>query len=317
MIALTYVVNVDKLDLMYSLSTCWFSSRGQSGEDIVAEALRLGFNALEIGYGLQSEALPGITRAAESGQISISSLHAFTAAFGGEGGHPERYNLSDIDEEKRKIAVERLRENLEYAKALNVPVVVVHAGRIMAAARHWLSVHDGIMNDRNHGFFFKRRLRKMVALRAESAPKALEALLHSLEEILPEFEEAGIKLAIENLPSYDAIPQPEEIEFLTKKFSSSAAYALWFDMGHAQVMENAGYGDAVEAAKRDIDHIVGLHIHDVIGPAGDHQAPGFGGVDFRAFSFLRDKISVFEPSPTVLAEDLGAAVRFLNEAWRI
>ena len=77
-------------------------------------------------------------------------------------------------------------------------------------------------------------------------------------------------------------------------------------MGHGQVMENAGFENHVETAKRFLPHIAGIHIHDVIGPATDHQAPGTGGIDYVPFAFFAKPglHRVFEPNPSVLPEDL-------------
>ncbi len=286
-----------------------------SGEEIVSEALSLGFDALEIGYGLSADAMSGIIDRVNEGAITLSSLHSFTSAFGGEGGHPEIFNPSASDEADRKKAVSHLIENLRYAENLGLSVVVLHAGRIHSASRHWPYLHNRIMNDSAGGFFYNRRLRRMTGARDAGIDRAMESLNRSLEEVLPEFEASGIKLAIENLPSFDAIPSFDEMAVLAKTFASSPSFAFWFDMGHAQVMENAGYAEAETLAKTHLNLIAGAHIHDVIGPGGDHQAPGFGGIDFKKFDFLRSKIKVFEPSSVVSPSDLSSSLEFIKDLW--
>lgn len=301
---------------MFSLSTCWFGSRLSSGDAIVNEALEMGFNSLELGYGLPPEALPKIIERSKKGDISISSLHAFTPAIEGQGGHPELFSIAAIDETARQTAVDKLLQNLALAQEAGAPIVVLHAGRINNAARHWLWVHNRIMNERDSGFFYNRRLRKMNEAREKEAQAQIDALSHSLEIILPAFEKASIRLAIENLPSYDAIPTPEEMDALAARFGTSPAFAFWFDMGHAQVMENAGYGDAIALAKRHLKLIAGVHVHDVIGPGGDHQAPGLGGIDFKSFKFLKGRALVFEVSPIVQMSELSSSRTFLEGLWR-
>lgn len=281
------------------------------------EAAALGFSALELGYALPEAAVPGIMKRVGEGRIAISSVHAFSPVAEGTTGHPELYSPALTDEAKRVEAVGKILGCLAFARDCGADRIVLHAGRITKAARHWLYVHNRIMNENDEGFFYRRRLRKMNESRAAGIGAALDALCRSLGELLPLFEEAGVKLALENLPSFDAIPSPEEMDYLANMFSRSPSFAFWFDMGHAQVMENAGYGDAAALAQRHLALIAGVHIHDVIGPGGDHQAPGMGGIDWRRFSFLATsgKALVFEPLSSVPADELSAALSFLATTW--
>lgn len=302
---------------MFSLSTCWFSSRVADGGAMVDEALQMGFGALELGYALGRVAAETILARAASGAIAISSVHAFTPAPDDKPGHPELFSIAEADEAKRQEAVAKVLENLEFAGHAGAPVVVLHAGRIKPAGRRWLWVHNRIANDAADGFFYRWNLKRMVRAREEGIGAAMDALRRSLCELLPAFESAGVRLALENLPSFDAIPSPEEADALEAEFGASSAFALWYDMGHGQVMENAGYGCGVDYARRHLPRLAGCHIHDVIGPAGDHQAPGRGGMDFAAYRFLASlKSLVFEPSPVVLKEDLVAGRQMLEEIWK-
>ena len=156
----------------------------------------------------------------------------------------------------------------------------------------------------------------MVKIREALAPRYLGQIRKSLDALLPEFGKSGISLALENLPSWDALPQPDEMASLLVEYPDTAL-TCWHDIGHGQVMENAGYGDHVQTAKRFLRHIAGIHIHDVIGPAKDHQAPGTGGIDFKAFAFFGEPkvIRVFEPAPDVTEEDLRNGLALLKERW--
>lgn len=276
----------------------------------------MGFRALEIGYACPASALAGIKMRVDKGEIGITSVHAFSSAFSEEGGHPECFSIADFEEVDRVKAVEKVLENLAFAQEMGAPVVVLHAGRLRAASSLWFQVHDRIIHERDSGFFFRRKMRKMNEVRERDAPFAMDALRRSLCDLLPFFERAGVRLAIENLPSFDAIPLPEETDLLCAEFGRSSGFALWFDMGHAQVMENAGYGLAQEQARMSLPFLAGMHIHDVVGPAGDHQAPGLGGIDFRGFSFLAEgRACVFEPSSIVSEEDLTMSVEYMRRSW--
>ena len=302
---------------MFSLSTCWFDGRPADGGAIVDEALAMGFGALELGYGLRQEAARKIIARAAAGDIAISSVHAFCPAPDKKPGHPELYSIADADEEARANGVAKVLECLAFASHAGAPSMVLHAGRIKASARRWLWVHNRITNDETEGFFYRWNFKRMVKARETGIGAAMDALRRSLSELLPAFEQAHIRLALENLPSYDAIPLPDEADALVREFGSSPAFALWYDMGHGQVMENAGYGTGIDYARHHMPHLAGCHIHDVIGPAGDHQAPGRGGIDFPAFSFLASLPSlVFEPSAGVLKEDLVAGRQMLEQTWK-
>lgn len=302
---------------MFSLSTCWFVGRTDDGAKMVDEALEMGFGALELGYALRPESAASILDRADMGDIAISSVHAFSPAPADKPGHPELYSPSDTNEEKRALAVSKLLETLDFAKRAGAGAVVLHAGRIVRAARLWMWVHGRIIADSADGFWYRWQLKRMLEARGRGIEAALASLRQSLSEALPAFEEAGVKLAIENLPSFDAIPSPGEADSLVAEFGGSPSFALWYDMGHGQVMENAGYGSGLDYARRHFGNLAGIHIHDVIGPAGDHQTPGQGGMDFKAYSFLAalDR-KVFEPMAGTPKEELAASRVFLEDLWR-
>lgn len=283
---------------------------------MVDEALEMGFAALELGYALRGEDAEAILRRAGKGEIAISSVHAFSPAPADRPGHPELYSPSSEKEDERALAVSKVLETLELARRAGASAVVLHAGRIQSAARLWLWVEERIASDAADGFWYHHRLRKMEKARAEGIAAAMASLRRSLGELLPSFEAAGVRLAIENLPSFDAIPQPDEADALVREFSSSRAFALWYDMGHGQRMENLGYGSGVEYARRHSGVLAGVHIHDVVGPVGDHQAPGQGGMDYKSYRFLSGVgARVFEPAASVLKEDIVAGRKMLETVW--
>lgn len=301
---------------MFSLSTCWFDGHRKDGNAMVDEALEMGFTALELGYAATAADAEAVIARAGRGDIAVTSVHAFCPAPPDRPGHPELYSPSDSDEAARREAVAKVLETLELARRAGAGAVVLHAGRIKAAAGKWMWVHDRIVSDAADGFWYRFNLGRMVKAREAGIAAAMESLRRSLAELLPAFESAGVRLAIENLPSYDAMPSPDEADILVDEFGSSPAFSLWYDMGHGQVMENAGYGSGAGYARKHFRHLAGTHIHDVIGPAGDHQAPGQGGIDFAAFKFLAElPCRVFEPLSTVPRAELAASREMLAHLW--
>ena len=304
----------------FALSTCWFGARVAPGEEIVDKALALGFDGLELGYGLHSESVPGISARVKTGDITVESVHSYSPIPEGEAhGHPELYHLADADEDARKLAVVKMKETLEFARSFGAKTIVVHAGRVFEISRTWLWIHERIAEEKNTGWLYNWRYKRMVAERGKQIGGYLDRLRKSLDELLPVFEKAKIRMALENLPSWDAFPQPDENEQLLREYASSSSFACWHDMGHGQVMENAGFENHLATARRFLSHIAGIHIHDVIGPATDHQAPGTGGIDYAPFAFFaKPEIHrVFEPNPGVLAEDLQKGLKMLRKVWKI
>ena len=62
---------------MYSLSTCWNSSRHTDGRALLREIRELGFEYAELSHGTRISLLPGILEAVDAGEMKISSLHNF------------------------------------------------------------------------------------------------------------------------------------------------------------------------------------------------------------------------------------------------
>lgn len=302
--------------MRFALSTSWFAEPA-SGDEVVDKALALGFDGLEIGYRLRAELVPAISARVAKGEIAVQSVHAFgPVPQDVKAGHPELYTIAEADEDKRKTAIQKVLDVMESARSLGALAVVLHAGRVREISAAWAWVHGRIATDSASGFFYRRRRRKMEALRAQLLPSYLNALHKSLDELLPRFAEAGVNLCLENLPSWDAIPQPDEMAALMRDYAGSSLRA-WYDIGHGQVMENAGMGTMAGTARDLAGSIRGVHIHDVCGPAGDHQAPGMGGIDFASISLFAGEqyIRVFEPAAGIPAQDLASGIALLNHLW--
>ena len=163
---------------------------------------------------------------------------------------------------------------------------------------------------------FLRRREKLYYLRDRKVPRFLDALRASLDDLLPEFESLNLKLGLENLPTFDAIPTEPEMMQLLAEFDSSAL-GYWHDLGHGQVRANLGYIHHASVTRRLAPHIVGMHLHDVVPPAGDHVMPPLGKTDFRALAFLAELAvpAVFEPAPGTPAEQIRDAIAYMRDVW--
>src|SRR5512136_1913021 len=116
---------------MYSLSTCWNSSRHTDGRAMLREIRDLGFQYAELSHGIRISLLPGILEALEAGEIRISSLHNFCPLpMGVTYAAPNLYQFSAERPRERELALRYTLKTIELAARIKAPVVVLHSGRI-------------------------------------------------------------------------------------------------------------------------------------------------------------------------------------------
>ena len=300
----------------FALSTNWNSARHESGEALVDEAVALGFDGLELGYGFMPHLADGVQRRVAAGAITVGSVHAYCPVpIGAPGGHPELFLMADCREDMRRMAVIHLLETLVFAAYMGAKAVVAHAGRVpVGALSHRLA--DAHRDGRTDGWRYRLLRGRLWRRRERLAPRHLTALRRSLDELLPAFAQERITLCLENLPSWDAVPNAGEMQDLLTGYDTPAL-GCWHDIGHGQVRENLGLDDHRACAERLLSWTRGTHIHDVQPPDHDHLAPGTGLLDFSRFAFLAgpDIQRVFEPSINEEAEALALGLRHVRAAW--
>jgi len=308
--------------MRFSLSTNWNALRHDSGEALVDEIAALGFDALELGYHLTEELAAGVRRRVQAGGLPVESVHAYCPVpIGAPHGYPELYLLASSDEDERAMASLMVGRTLTFAASMGAKAVVLHAGRIFLRSifgsvdtRKLVEVY--LEEESAESVPYRRLLAKALRRRAVRVKKCYDGFCLSLEKLLPKFEQAGVALCLENLPSIEAFPDEREMPQLKQRFATPAL-AYWHDMGHGQVRENLGWAPHADSARALLPLTRGIHIHDVLPPASDHLAPGKGKIDFKAFSFFGSDgvIKVFEPGPDVTGTELAQSLRAVAQAW--
>ena len=299
-----------------ALSTNWNSQRHSTGEALVDEAVSLGFAAIEIGYLFQPGLEAGLRRRLAAGAVRICSVHAFSPVpLGVPGGHPELFLLAATEEDARRLAIYHLRGTLAFAASLGARAVVVHAGRVPVGS-HWARVAQAHEQERTGTWRYRWHRRRLLTLRERRAARHLVALRRSLDELLPLFADAHVALAMENLPSWDALPQADEALALIKAYDTPWL-RYWHDIGHGQVRQNLGFINHERWIERLQPYLAGMHIHDVIPPAMDHALPPHGRVNFGSLKrFAKgDILRVIEPAPQTPGEAIVEALDLLRKAW--
>ena len=266
----------------FAVSTRWNAHRHLEGEAVVDEILGAGFARIELGYNLTANLVPGVRSRVQSGAVKITSVHNFCPVpLGAAGGHPELFLLADLREKARQMAVQYTTRTIEFAAEMGAPCVVVHAGRVdmRQYTPKLIELHEaGLYQERK----YERVKMKLLAKREKKAPRHVESLCRSLMELLPALEQHRVCLAIENLPSWEAVPSEPEMAQILLRFPTPSI-AVWYDTGHGQVRENLGFISQRHWVSRFMPRLAGFHIHDVAAPASDHLMPPAGSIDFSLF----------------------------------
>ena len=157
----------------------------------------------------------------------------------------ERWDLAAADPEQRAFSVEANQAVIRAAARLGARQVVVHPGQKLAEG--------------------------------EPVGAQLRRAVGSLRELGPVAREAGVRLAVENLPPDYVGGSREQIGELLGALDPEI-FGFCCDTGHAAVA-GEGPGAYVRAFRA---RLVGIHYHDN-GGEDDHRFPGLGTIDWEDF----------------------------------
>jgi sugar phosphate isomerase/epimerase len=284
------------------------------------EINRAGFFNVELGFDTFPYLVPGIRKAVTEKRIRCRSLHNFCPVPDGfSKGHPEIFSLSSLDPSERQSAVYHTRRTLAFAAEIGADAVVTHAGNI--AMRPFTEKLTKLYHRGKQDTPRYDRLRAEAHYaRKTGVGQHVNALLLSMEELLPELEQLRIKLAFENLPSVEAIPSPEEQQFLFERFPSPY-FCYWHDFGHAQVLQNLRIAPHLARLQHFHTRTAGMHIHDATGAEDAHLMPPLesGGINWELVKpFIHpEQCLVIEPKPGTPLATVQAAARFLETTWQL
>ena len=301
-----------------AISTRWNAGRHRDGAAMLEEILDLGLGIAELGYDLRAELIPGVKAMVASGAVRVDSVHNFCPIpVGAPRPHPELYTPASPDRREREFAVVHISKTLRFAAEVGARVVVCHSGNVDMPKYSFDLVRMAARGEQFGEPYEALKLKAQIA-RDKKAPRQIGFLAESLDQLLPVVQETGVLLALENLPTWEAIPSELEGTQLMKRFHGSGI-RLWWDIGHAQIRENLGFINAARWLRRLAPFIAGMHIHDVEPPGQDHLMPPRGKVDFPALSdFARmDMVRVLEPAPDTDPEHIVRAIAYLRATWHL
>ncbi|MHB1415966.1 MAG: sugar phosphate isomerase/epimerase family protein [Chloroflexota bacterium] len=261
-----------------SISTMWGIGRFADMGEFVRAAKSLGFSRFELNHQVTPLLLAQIRDLYAGGQMVISSVHDPCPTPDDRPGFENPPQLSSLVESERRLAVDIALGTLDLAHQLQARAIVVHAGRVeIDLASEWRlrELHaQGLANAITY-HETKEHLRRQRE--AQKGPH-LEAVLHSLRTLQKHAASLGLRIGLENRYHYYEIPTADDLAWLLDELDPDVV-GYWHDTGHAQVLENLGFGHHREWLKRFSRRIIGVHLHDVRG-THDHLATVGLGIDF-------------------------------------
>jgi len=302
---------------MLSISTCWNSSRHTDGAAMLAELLELGFDRVELGHGVRLSLMHGIQAMREKGLVQISSLHNFCPLpVEILKPSPDCLLFSSHREAERDRAVRQTLQTIDYAERLGASYVILHCGRVVMSP---ITAQLLALAQTGHHLCaeYARLKTRAVQTREMRVPKHLARLQDCLKRIVGHAAQKGIRLGLESRQSYEEIPSERDLEELLKAFPEPTV-GYWHDIGHTQIRHNLGFVDHAEWLVKAAPRLIGCHLHDVIWPGRDHQAPFTGGsVDYEKLIPLLPKgiPFIWEMSPNQTHEAIAESLRLWKERF--
>ena len=276
----------------------------------------LGIETVELGYAITSDQADSIRDMVKQDRVHVSSVHNYCPVpTGVSTGHPEHFLFDGATASERRMAVQYTVHSLSLAKDVGASAVVVHAARVKTC-RTTSKLIDLAKAGKQGTRAWHRMFNKTLARREKKAVIHMDELRRTLDKLLPHFVEAGVALALENLPSWDAMPNESEMLLLCNEYKSPAL-RYWHDMGHGEVRANLGFIHHKHWVEKLLPHTAGTHIHDVVYPADDHLMPPVGQLKFKDFACFAspDILRVLEPAPGTPAHAVIEGLKCVRKAW--
>jgi len=298
---------------MLGISTCWWSNRTFSSEEIVGDILGLGLKGVELEYRISNHVFQQMKSRLKR-DLTVLSIHNFFPMPEGithDKASGDLFLLSSTDKDERSNAVKFSIKTLEHAHELGAGAVIFHLGRVdmpNPAQDLFRLYRIGKIAEKEGLAFIGEQKR----IRQASKKKNLNAVLLSLDILNREAEKKGIFFGIENRYHFHEIPDLEEIGLILQKFKGGRI-RYWYDVGHAKVQENMGLRKQKDLLEAHSEEMIGIHLHDVRG-LEDHFAPGQGEVDYTEIKhFLKPSIiNILEVHPKVKRKALLEGIKFLK-----
>ena len=259
-----------------ALSTMWGIGRFDRLQDFFSAAQQIGFRQFELNHGVSAKMLRGF----DLSRYRIDSVHEPCPAQVSTHTLKARdWLISSPDEDCRRQGVRATKRSVDLAQELGASAIVVHPGRVGGlAAKLEGELWDLFEAGQAQTPRYDEVKERLVAARAAQADIHLDAVRRSLAELAEYAGRVGVRLGLENRYHYIDIPLLDEMGALLE-FVGDERVGFWYDVGHAQTLDNLGFDAHEEWLRRYAAQMVGVHFHDIKG-IRDHHAAGLGEIDW-------------------------------------
>jgi HAD superfamily hydrolase (TIGR01549 family) len=293
-----------------SFSSMWAIKNFQTFSDFLIASHNLGFNKIELNHQVDSEMLSGI----DLPNARISSVHEPCPADISAAALKERdWLISSTNEEFRLKGVQSIKNSIDLAARLKLPVIVVHCGQVVMDTSIEIKLRALYTAGEKESQEYQALKHLFIERRNERIAPHLIALKKSLHELLEYAAKYSIRLGLENRYHYFDIPGLDEMEELLA-LAGPDSLGFIYDVGHAQTLDQLGFYPHEDWLKRFSSRMIETHIHDVQGII-DHMAPGLGDVDFeRIAPYLPEGIiRTLELAGSNTPEQIHTGLEYLAE----
>lgn len=293
----------------YSFSTCWNIKRHTSGANMVQEIADLGFRRVELNYNVTKDMLATIEPMIERGEIGISSVHNTFPHVPDPDYGTDSVLLGFEDEEKRKRAIELLVGSAEYAHRYGAEAVVVHPGEVPFEPDISKELSRLYHDEGRDSPAYRSKWEELMERREELAAGYVQKIIASLDEVCNKAISKGIQVrfGIETRSRPQQIPTLAEAKTIIQALRG-APVGIWYDTGHAIMMDRLGLYDSVGEMDGLMDDIVGVHIHETLG-LSDHWCPYVHSKDMNFYDaylpmIRRAQVKVYELKAACAPEEI-------------
>lgn len=300
----------------FSFSTCWNIKRHTGGSAMLREIRELGFRRVELNYNVTEEMLATMEPMIERGEIGISSVHNTFPHVSDPDYGTDSVLLGFEDGEKRQRAIRLLVRSAEYAQRYGGEAVVVHPGEVPFPndiGKELGQIYSGAGRDSEA---YRRKWAELLERREAYSARYVQQIIASLDEACSRAVSRGlnIRVGIETRSKPQQIPTLAEAKTVISALKG-APVGIWYDTGHAIMMDRLGLYDSVGEMEGLMDDIVGVHIHETIG-LSDHWCPyvNSGNMDFYdAYLPMIDRaqVKVYELKAACRPEEIHESHRLL------
>jgi sugar phosphate isomerase/epimerase len=276
----------------YSFSTCWNIKKHTIGREMIEEIKELGFRNVELNYNVTEEMMKTIDPMIEKGEIGVSSVHNVFPFIDDKDYDTDSVMLGFDDEEKRMRSVELLIRSMEYANRYGAKAVVVHPGEVPFEYNIDQELKKLYREHGKESSEYQQLWQVMHERRERLSPRYTKRIQDSLEVVSDYAAKKGwnVAIGIETRSRCYQMPSLMEAKTICENLAGSPVY-LWYDIGHAMMMDRMGLYDNLKELQEVKRYIYGVHIHETL-ELSDHWCPYVHSKDLQFFDHFLEAIDV-------------------------